>query len=97
VDGVDAIRLAGHGAMPHTTLWVDPATYLPVRLTTEVQALRAHPTRKAFNTTATVTVDYRWLAPTRANLTVLTAPIPKGFTLAELPLPVPKQYTLGMD
>ena len=82
VDGVDAIKLAGHKTVPDTTIWVDPSTYLPVRLVSHEQAPRL-----AGNgtTTVTLTVDFRWLAPTRANLAKLTAPIPAGFHKVKWP------------
>jgi len=75
VDGVDAIKLVGHKAA-HTTIWVDPGSYLPVRLTDQVQVIfgstkNQHP--------ATLTIDFRWLPPTKANLRELTAPIPPSF------------------
>ena len=37
VDGVDAIKLTGHKPAAGTTIWVDPSSYLPVRLTGRVQ------------------------------------------------------------
>ena len=37
VDGVDAIKLTGHKPAAGTTIWVDPSSYLPVRLTGQVQ------------------------------------------------------------
>jgi len=76
VDGVDAIKLAGHTPAAGTTIWVDPSSYLPVRLTGRVQ-LVAGGTEK--QDTATLTIDFRWLPPTGANLKELTAPIPAGF------------------
>ena len=76
VDGVDAIKLTGHTPAAGTTIWVDPSSYLPVRLTGRVQLI-AGGTEK--QDAATLTIDFRWLPPTRANLKELTAPIPKGF------------------
>jgi hypothetical protein len=35
--------------------------------------------RKSLN--STLTIDFRWLPPTRANLKSLTVPIPLGFSL----------------
>jgi hypothetical protein len=74
--GVDAIKLTGHTPAAGTTIWVDPSSYLPVRLTGRVQLI-AGGTEK--QDAATLTIDFRWLPPTRANLKELTAPIPKGF------------------
>ena len=75
VDGVDAIKLTGHKPAAGTTIWVDPSSYLPVRLTAQLQ-LYAGGNEKQ---NATLTIGFRWLPPTRANLKELTAPIPKGF------------------
>lgn len=76
VDGVDAIKLIGHKQAAGATIWVDPSSYLPVRLTGRVQ-LVAGGTEK--QNTGTLTIDFRWLPPTRANLKELTVPIPPGF------------------
>jgi hypothetical protein len=76
VDGVDAIKLTAHKPAAEATIWVDPSTFLPVRLTGRVQLFAAGTgTQEA----TTLTIDFRWLPPTRANLKELTAPIPKGF------------------
>jgi len=80
VDGVNALKLVSvqrsHlgpktvGSIT-TTIWVDPATYLPVRLTTQwTRPLVSVPMR----------LDFRWLPPTSANLALLTVRIPPGFT-----------------
>jgi hypothetical protein len=50
------------------TIWVDPATYLPVRMVS---------TSSVF---VGVAYNIRWLPPTRTNLALLTVPIPAGFT-----------------
>jgi len=81
VDGVDALKLVsvqharfGPKRTPATTvtiIWVDPATYLPVRLTTQQ-------TRPAAS--VPMRVDFRWLPPTSANLALLTVRIPPGYT-----------------
>jgi hypothetical protein len=76
VDGVHAIKLTGHAHAAGTTIWVDPSSYLPVRLTGRVQLIIGDAPKQD---TTTLTVDFRWLPPTRANLKELTAPIPKGF------------------
>jgi hypothetical protein len=62
VDGVEAAKLTGSNG---TVLWVNAATYLPVRVIVGGR----HPTR----------IDFRWLSPTRANLARLSVPIPAGF------------------
>lgn len=62
VDGVEAVKLTGSNG---TTAWVNPSTYLPVRVI--VGGLK--PTQ----------IDFRWLTPTRANLAQLTVRVPSGF------------------
>jgi hypothetical protein len=61
VGGVDALEITGNSG--HLRLWVNPATYLPVRLET-VGPLR---------------IDFRWLPATPANLAMLNMPVPAGF------------------
>lgn len=51
-------------------LWVDAATYLPIRLT---QSSLSKPSQ------VNVTVDFQFLPATPANLAKLTPPIPSGF------------------
>jgi hypothetical protein len=85
VDGVDAIKLAGHKTVPDTTIWVDPGTYLPVRLVSHGQAQRVGSGAGNRPTAITLTVDFHWLTPTRANLAKLTAPIPAGFKQVTYP------------
>jgi hypothetical protein len=80
VDGVNALKLVSVqrsrlgpktlGTIT-TIIWVDPATYLPVRLTTQwTRPIVSVPDR----------FDFRWLPPTSANLALLTVRIPPGFT-----------------
>ena len=68
VDGIDAIKLTGGRG---SALWVNPATYLPVRA---VIAGRQP-----------IQTDFRWLSPTPANLAQLNVPIPAGFRQATPP------------
>ena len=85
VDGVDALKLVSvqhqHQGKTLTTLtttiWVDPGTYLPVRVTYQVRftAPGNHPM-----VSVPQRFDMRWLPPTRANLALLTVRIPPGFT-----------------
>lgn len=71
VDGVNALKLISVQRSLTTIIWVDPATYLPVRLTTQwTRPVIAEPFR----------YDFRWLPPTRANLALLKVRIPPGFT-----------------
>jgi hypothetical protein len=68
IDGIDAIRLTGHKG--HLlTLWVDPRTYLPVRIDSAVTTVAGRPTQ----------TDFRWLRPAPANLAHLKLQIPAGF------------------
>lgn len=85
IDGVDAIKLAGHHSMSHTNLWIDPRSYLPVRLVTRELTPPAAVGAKWKPATMTLTIDFRWLSPTRANLAKLTAPIPPGFHQVSFP------------
>jgi len=64
IDGIDAIKITGNES--HLTLWVSPATYLPVRLV-------------AGPGTAQRQTDFSWLAPTPANLAALNVTVPAGF------------------
>jgi hypothetical protein len=68
VDGVTAMTLI---AKPQPglalKLWIDPATYLPVRLDATFQA--GHGAQSLLRN------DYRWLPPTKANLAALHAAI----------------------
>ena len=86
VDGINALKLVSVQrsrlgpkrtlSSITTTIWVDPTTYLPVRLTTQW-------TRPIVS--VPMTLDFRWLPPTRANLALLTLRIPPGFTQVHLP------------
>jgi hypothetical protein len=63
VDGTDAIKITGGKGL--TVLWVNPATYLPVRVVTGGQQR--------------IQTDFRWLPPTPAHLAQLRVPVPAGF------------------
>ena len=90
VDGVNALKLV---SVQHqrrgktlstlaTIIWVDPATYLPVRLTTQVRVITQ--SARPFVSVPT-RFDIRWLPPTSANLALLTVRIPPGFTQVHPP------------
>jgi hypothetical protein len=82
VDGIDALKLVSvqtarlspatdaAGATVTRTLWVDPDTYLPVRMATTTTSPEI----------LGMTWEIQWLPPTSANLALLTVPIPPGFT-----------------
>jgi hypothetical protein len=69
VDGIDAIKMTSRHA--DMTVWVNPATYLPVRLTRPGQG-------------ASVT-DFRWPPPTAARLAQLNIAIPAHFRQVAAP------------
>jgi hypothetical protein len=62
VDGVQVVKLTGSNG---TTAWVNPSTYLPVRVI--VAGLKPS------------LIDFRWLAPTAASLAQLSVRVPAGF------------------
>ncbi|HEY6313796.1 MAG TPA: hypothetical protein VIY52_23755 [Streptosporangiaceae bacterium] len=72
-----------------TTLWVDPASYLPLRW---MQSLSMNGTKP---TGHSVVDDIQWLPPTSANLAQLTVPIPAGFTrtLPGVPMPAVPSFS----
>jgi len=75
VDRVYAIKLTPVQTGPMAAvLWVDPATYLPVRVAGEFQG---RPDGQI--------EDVQWLPPTAANLAKLTTPIPSGFVQVPAP------------
>jgi hypothetical protein len=89
VNGVNAIKLVSVQTAPGprravltTTLWVDPATYLPARF---------EQTRTANGQTISVAQNVTWLPPTSANLARLQVPIPAGFEHVPPPGPTSGQ------
>jgi hypothetical protein len=83
VDGIQAIELTSSPDSPIAeTIWVGPATYLPVRV-----VVRPAPGQPGPSQTAEIT----WLPPTAPNLADLTVPIPAGFrhvSLAQAVTPI---------
>lgn len=71
VDGVDAMTLVSRprfgGGLFRSTIWVDPATYLPVRTSLITLSGPARGQRLTF--------DFRFLPPTKANLAEMHAAI----------------------
>jgi hypothetical protein len=100
VDGVDAIKLVSvlswHAQAETysitTTLWVDPASYLPLRWT---QSLWRQSTKTTGHEVNSLGYDIQWLPPTSANLAQLTVPIPAGFTrtLPGVPMPAVPSFS----
>jgi hypothetical protein len=65
IGGIDTVKLTGDGG--REIFWVNPQTYLPVRVElTTASGLRAR-------------TDFSWLAPTQARLAELHLPVPPGF------------------
>jgi hypothetical protein len=76
VDGQRAIHLVqGSAQAGEIDMWVDPATYLPIR------TIETAPGESAASDRA-IRDDYKWLPDTAANLSLLTpaGAIPAGFT-----------------
>ena len=71
VDGIEATKLtSSSGSRISETIWVNPTTYLPVRVVT----------RSAVDSPVTQrTADITWLKPTAQNQAALTVSIPAGF------------------
>jgi hypothetical protein len=85
VGTVNAIKLVSAKVnAPYTaTVWVDPSTYLPVRLTWNWLDPRGQGP-------GTLTGDFRWVQPTQASLGALQAAVPAGFRQVHAGgLPVP--------
>jgi hypothetical protein len=87
VDGVDAIKLTERKAVPGSAIWVDPASYLPVRLVSHLRVVVIGKGGSQQPVITTLTIDFRWLRPTKTNLAKLTAPIPAGFRAVKYPNP----------
>lgn len=90
VDGVNALKLVSARQQRRgktlttvtTIIWVNPATYLPVRLTTQVRLTTRRTRPMVF---VPMRFDIRWLPPTSANLALLTVRIPAGYTQVHPP------------
>jgi hypothetical protein len=76
LDGVNAIKIVSKQRTE--TFWVSPKSYLPVRLITSLGGVRQQS-------------DFRWLAPTPANLAPLKVTVPAGFK--QVPPPWQKAAT----
>jgi hypothetical protein len=83
VDGVNAIELKSRAdSFMSETIWVNPSTYLPVRV-----VVQPSPGGPGLQQTA----DISWLPATAQNLAKLTVPIPAGFrqvTFAQAGTPI---------
>lgn len=71
LNGQTVLELTAHykdaGKESEQTVWVDPATYLPVQTLSDGAGIK-------------IQVDYGFLAPTQANMAQLKAAIPPGFS-----------------
>ena len=71
LNGQTVLELTAHysdaGKKSEQTVWIDPATYLPVRTLSDEAGTK-------------IQVDYGFLPPTPANMAELKATIPPGFT-----------------
>jgi hypothetical protein len=93
IDGIDALTLVAQLNDPlgkpflTLTLWVNPSTYLPVeaKLDTHGHMFSGASTHRDSKgdivvvPIRSITVTFTWLPPTRADLALLTPPIPAGF------------------
>jgi hypothetical protein len=71
VDGIEATKLtSSSGSLISETIWVNPTTYLPVRVV--IHSAPGSPVTQR-------TADITWLKPTAQNQAALTVPIPAGF------------------
>jgi len=61
-------------------IWVNPATFLPVRTLSTLALIGGRHARAWREQT-----DYQWLKPTRANLAHLGVRIPAGYTRVPAP------------
>jgi hypothetical protein len=88
VDGTDTVKLVATRPRPgpvdiRQTLWVNPATYLPVRVSWTWPDGQGQQR-------GSLVGDFRWLPPSPARVRLLTTPVPAGFRQvkpAELPRP----------
>jgi hypothetical protein len=73
IGNVNAIKLTGNPG-PAETLWINPATYLPIRIAWQWPAGPGHDI-------GTLVGNFRWLKPTKANLATLKVRAPSGFRM----------------
>jgi hypothetical protein len=71
VDGIDAVKLTTENTAGRWVLWINPATYLPLRQTS-LQLIGPGKGQSA-------QTDFRWLPVTAASLAHLTVRVPAGF------------------
>jgi hypothetical protein len=71
VDGIDAVKLTGNNG--RLVMWINPATYLPVRQVRELTGKQR------------VQTDFRWFPVTAASLAHLKVSVPVGFRQVQPP------------
>jgi hypothetical protein len=87
IDGATAIELvAGEGQGQQ--LWIDASSYLPARVVV-YDGMAAGPSSPVKRAQVEFQIDFRWLAPTPANLAQLDVPVPTGFRFVPKPGPAP--------
>ena len=87
IGGIDALKLVTRvrepkrdpGMFPTKTLWVDPSTFLPVQMQLNEQGHAGIASPGKADPIRFITVRFTWLPPTKANLALLTPPVPPGF------------------
>ena len=84
IQGIDTIKIILRPRSGAITLWIDPVSYLPVRMLVvprpagSVRVVMA----PASGALLDVLTEFRWLPATPANLAQLTAPVPAGFSVS---------------
>ncbi len=79
IDGVEAIKLTSTPKSPVSeTIWINPVSYLPVRLVINGTADPAARTA-AGKWRGLLTASFSWLRPTLRSQAELTAPVPAGY------------------
>jgi hypothetical protein len=76
VDGIDAVKLTTENKAGRLVLWINPATYLPVRETDSGGPVPGQPS---------VQTDFRWFPATAASLAPLKVRVPAGFRQVQPP------------
>jgi hypothetical protein len=91
IDGIDTIKIiltsrttpSSPEPTWRQTLWVNPSTYLPVRMVSLPYSSDGYPYMSlpplAVGPFTEAVTEFQWLPPTPANLAQLNAPIPSGF------------------
>jgi hypothetical protein len=75
-DGIAAIKIADHRGI---ALWVNAATYLPIKMVTVGNNSHFYQTLPNGKRATVSTIQYGYLAPTKANLGYLRVLLPRGF------------------